>query len=57
MEPLLGLLTGESMEFLVRLTEGKKVTLADCLGMLGELDVYFACGLRIWRILMRELPG
>ena len=33
------------MEFLVRLTEGKKVTLADCLGMLGELDVYFACGL------------
>lgn len=45
MEPLLGLLTGESMEFLVRLTEGKKVTLADCLGMLGELDVYFACGL------------
>lgn len=45
MEPLLRILTGESMEFLVQLTEGKKVTLADCLGMLGELDVYFACGL------------
>lgn len=42
---LFGLLTGESMKLLIQLTEGKKVTLADCLGMLGELDIYFACGL------------
>lgn len=45
MEPLLRLLTGESMEFLIQITEGKKITLADCLGMLGALDIYYACGL------------
>lgn len=57
MEPLLGLLTGESMEFLVRLTEGKKVTLADAWVCWGNWMFILPAGLRIWRILMRELSG